>query len=178
MLDTTDYRQCRRCRTKLETPISNQRSAFCCKGCHRIWYANHCVACEGPKTERHGKECARELASIKRHGMMGKFHQKRPSPTQGAKSGEACSQTPIFIGSAEGQIPVEPRHKWRIVAGPELSPRSFHLATLKPHPRIKWDIDNTASIRPKDWPVNIIGGYRIRQRVIHVDFRKGRDGLA
>jgi hypothetical protein len=178
MLDTTDYRQCRRCRTKLETPISNQRSAFCCKGCHRIWYANHCVACEGPKTERHGKECARELASIKRHGMMGKFHQKRPSPTQGAKSGEACSQTPIFIGSAEGQIPVEPRHKWRIVAGPELSETSFRLATLKPHPRIKWDIDNTASIGPKDWPVNIIGGYRIRQRVIHVDFRKGRDGLA
>jgi hypothetical protein len=136
------------------------------------------MACEGPKTERHGKECARELASIKRHGMMGKFHQKRAVRPDVPESDEARSQIPIFIGSAGQSKSVEPRHKWRVVAGPELSETSFRLATLKPHPRIKWDIDNTASIGPKDMPINIIGGYRIGQRVIHVDFRKGRDGLA
>jgi hypothetical protein len=74
------WHSCRRCRAKLSEPVSNQRSAFCCRGCHRNFYRKRCMACEGPKTDSHGKECTRKLASIKRHGLMGKFHQKRRSP--------------------------------------------------------------------------------------------------
>jgi hypothetical protein len=146
------WHSCRRCRAKLSEPVSNQRSAFCCKGCYRLWYAAHCMACEGPKTGRHGKECARELASIKRHGIMGKFAQKRRSATLAPQNVEACSQTPIFIGST-GQS--KPTDRWRIVAGPELSATSFRLATLPPYTRIKWDTGNTSSIGPKDWPINL-----------------------
>jgi hypothetical protein len=151
------WHSCRRCRAKLSEPASNQRSAFCCKGCHRNWYASHCMACEGPKTERHGKECARELASIKRHGMMGKFHQKRAGCPDLPESANERSEAPIFIGST-GQS--KPTDRWRIVAGPELSATSFRLATLEPHPRIKWDMGNTASIGKTSTPINIIGGYR------------------
>jgi hypothetical protein len=91
---------CRRCRAKLATPTSNERSAFCSKGCHRYWYDRHCMACEGPMTDRHGRKCRIELAAIKRHGMMGKFYQKRQTPTKIAQRAEALSQTPIFKGPA------------------------------------------------------------------------------
>jgi hypothetical protein len=107
-----EYRSCRRCRARLAAPTSNERSAFCSKGCHRYWYARHCMACEGPTTARHGRECRLELAAIKRHGMMGKFHQKSRHLTKVAQRDESLSQTPISIGFAKGQNPV--------VAGPEV----------------------------------------------------------
>jgi hypothetical protein len=92
--------------------------------------------------------------------MMGKFHQKRAGCPNVPESANGRSETPIFIGSAEGQIPVEPRPKWRVVAGPELSERSIHFATLNPPPPPKWASDNTASIGKSDYPINIIGGYK------------------
>jgi hypothetical protein len=73
------------------------------------------------------------------------------------KSANERSEAPIFIGST-GQS--KPTDRWRIVAGPELSATSFRLATLEPHPRIKWDMGNTASIGKTSTPINIIGGYR------------------
>src|SRR5215813_1475543 len=94
---------CRRCRARLSEPTSNDRSAFCCAGCHRIYYASRCMVCDLPKTGAGttcGKRaCGRELAAFKRHGVMGKFYQKRRGATQVAKTHEACSETPIFIGS-------------------------------------------------------------------------------
>jgi hypothetical protein len=148
------WHSCRRCRAKLTEPTGNPRSAFCCKGCWRLWYATHCPACEGPKTDRHGRECRTELAALKSHGVMGKFYQERASPTQIAKIDEACSQTPIFIGPT-GQS--KPTDQWRIVAGPELSETGFRLATLEPHPRIKWDMGNTASIGKTSTPLAATG---------------------
>jgi hypothetical protein len=44
-----------KCRSKLKTPISNEREAFCVRGCHTAFYRKRCLVCEAPmerKTER------------------------------------------------------------------------------------------------------------------------------
>jgi hypothetical protein len=44
-----------KCRSKLPTPVSNAREAFCARGCHISFYRHRCLVCEGPierKTER------------------------------------------------------------------------------------------------------------------------------
>jgi hypothetical protein len=35
-----------RCRMKLSEPTENERRAFCCKGCHSVFYRRRCVVCE------------------------------------------------------------------------------------------------------------------------------------
>jgi hypothetical protein len=35
-----------RCRMKLSEPTENERRAFCCKGCHAMFYRRRCVVCE------------------------------------------------------------------------------------------------------------------------------------
>jgi hypothetical protein len=37
-----------RCRSKLPTPVSNSRKAFCTKGCHASFYLHRCLICERP----------------------------------------------------------------------------------------------------------------------------------
>jgi hypothetical protein len=174
-LDTVRH-YCRnpRCRSKLASPVENPRDAFCARGCHTQFYRSRCLVCERPMERKSEKKklcgrrkCENEFRTLKACFGLGRYLSPIPA--------ELDARNPLKQGVSGGDKPSRP---WRQIAGPELSETSFRLATLKPHPRIKWDIDNTASIGPKDWPVNIIGGYRIRQRVIHVDFRKGRDGLA
>jgi hypothetical protein len=44
-----------RCRSKLPSPVSNAREAFCTKGCHSSFYRKRCLICECEmqrKTER------------------------------------------------------------------------------------------------------------------------------
>jgi hypothetical protein len=141
-----------RCREKLKSPVENIFDAFCCRGCHRHFFHTRCMVCEEPikRTAAHQKLCKRKkcknaFEALKAGFRLGKYHS-----LSGAIS---PSENPAKIGVPGRGKPDRP---YRIVAGPELSERSFRFATLKPHPRIKWDIDNTASIGPKDWPVNII----------------------
>jgi hypothetical protein len=65
-------RRCRnpKCRLKLPEPVSNEREAFCCRGCYRSFYRHRCLICEQPmerKTERQlvcGKrKCRNALAT-------------------------------------------------------------------------------------------------------------------
>jgi hypothetical protein len=77
-----DRTKCRRCGTKLTRPTSNQRSAFCCKGCFRIFYGKRCLACEEPKENPSKalcgrRNCTREFNALKRHGMLGWYYQAR-----------------------------------------------------------------------------------------------------
>ena len=37
-----------KCRSKLKTPVSNKREAFCARGCHTAFYRKRCLVCEGP----------------------------------------------------------------------------------------------------------------------------------
>ena len=40
-----------KCRSKLPTPVSNEREAFCARGCHSSFYRSRCLVCEA-KMER------------------------------------------------------------------------------------------------------------------------------
>ena len=37
-----------KCRSKLPKPVSNERDAFCARGCHTAFYRKRCLVCEGP----------------------------------------------------------------------------------------------------------------------------------
>jgi hypothetical protein len=39
---------CRKCRSKLPVPVSNEREAFCAKGCYSGFYWTRCRVCEAP----------------------------------------------------------------------------------------------------------------------------------
>jgi hypothetical protein len=58
-----------RCRTKLQAPTENERRAFCCKGCHTVFYRRRCVVCErelppGPQNRKlcRSAKCRNEYA--------------------------------------------------------------------------------------------------------------------
>jgi hypothetical protein len=37
-----------KCRSKLPVPVSNEREAFCARGCHSAFYRTRCRVCEAP----------------------------------------------------------------------------------------------------------------------------------
>jgi hypothetical protein len=44
------------CRTKLPAPVSNEREAFCCRGCYNSFYLHRCRVCEAPITQGSGQQ--------------------------------------------------------------------------------------------------------------------------
>ena len=119
--------QCRRCRARLTTPVSNPLDAFCCRGCHRIFYRAICVICEKPKSGTgaacsHPK-CRAELAAKKRFGTTGRL-----LPTSRKKSGSK-SDNSIALAAASGAVEAN-QPTCRIIAGPALSSMELHLATV------------------------------------------------
>ena len=46
--ETAMRHMCRnpKCRMRLPTPVSNEREAFCCRGCHTSFYRKRCLVCE------------------------------------------------------------------------------------------------------------------------------------
>lgn len=46
--ETAMRHMCRnpKCRSKLSKPVSNEREAFCCRGCHSAFYRKRCRICE------------------------------------------------------------------------------------------------------------------------------------
>jgi len=93
ILETPSERvKCRRCGTKLQHPTSNDRSAFCCRGCYRMFYRDRCLICEEPaKAKTCGRRpCRLELEGLRRHQMLGRYHTPTKSPP--------ASANPIKIG--------------------------------------------------------------------------------
>jgi hypothetical protein len=44
--ETRHYCRNRRCRMKLPAPVTNDREAFCTRGCHTSFYLHRCLVCE------------------------------------------------------------------------------------------------------------------------------------
>ena len=126
---------CRRCRVKLGEPTENQRSAFCCRGCYRLFYAGRCLVCEGLMKRNAGHQlvcsrpaCKIEFRTLKRHGVLGGFYGPKTSighlPT--GRVGMA-SADPIKQGVYEAGKTDRP---CRIVAGPPLTRVQIRLVTV------------------------------------------------
>lgn len=78
--ETAMRHMCRnpRCRSKLPTPVSNPREAFCARGYHSSYYRKRCLVCEQPmerKTERQlicGKRLCRN--GLQARSDLGRYH--------------------------------------------------------------------------------------------------------
>jgi hypothetical protein len=156
-----------RCRSKLASPVANEREAFCCRGCHRRFYRSRCLACEQPITGNRqlcgrGK-CISDLRALRRHKMLGRYHS--------SSAVESIQKSPDFIGV---KTALNPGRAWHQVAGPELDHAALRASLPMDHEtaarvdranRTFWREANakaevSALIRRHDSPVNLTGGYR------------------
>ena len=162
-------RYCRnpRCRSKLPSPASDPRQAFCTRGCHSSFYLRRCVVCEAPftKTRANQKVCRKARC---RQAFRRTKERFRYYPTSAAFE---TSKTPDFIGS---KPPPANDRPWRIVAGPKLGPSVLHCASAGATEAIEainrtnarhWREHNAKAeekclIKRHDPPVNIVGGYK------------------
>jgi hypothetical protein len=115
-----------KCGAKLKLPVTNSRDAFCAAGCFTAFYRRRCLVCERAiirGTERQilcgRQKCKGEFRRHKERFFPARYPPLVLSPNalgNPIKSG-------LKIGTKRGR-------PFRQIAGPELSPRSFHLATL------------------------------------------------
>ena len=127
---TTEYRHyCRnpKCRTKLPTPISNPREAFCPDTtCRERFYRLRCYVCEEKKPGRlDAHTCGRRKCKNAIRSL------KRPEDTSRVEIGLG---NPIKSGLPEAD---KCGRAWKVVAG-EISPNAFHGATLPDGPNFQW----------------------------------------
>jgi hypothetical protein len=128
--ETEMRKMCRKCRSKLPTPTSNEREGFCCRGCYNAFYRKHCRVCE---------------AEIEQPKRGERILCKRPKcrTLWDAKSGfgryapfgaESISEVPANQAVLSAPKPVG----WRIIAGPALTPSQLHCATVPDGPDCQW----------------------------------------
>jgi hypothetical protein len=122
--DQATRKRCRNplCRSALPSPVSNDREAFCCRGCYGAFYRKRCRVCEAPIDQpKRGERilCDRpKCRSI--WAMKSGFGHFAPFAL------ESISEVAIN----QGVLSVPNRVGWRIIAGPPLTPSQFHCATV------------------------------------------------
>jgi hypothetical protein len=79
--ETRHYCRNPKCHSKLPKPVSNERDAFCARGCHSAFYRKRCLVCEEPmerKTENQ-KLCGKRRCrnAFKGSSGFGRYHSAR-----------------------------------------------------------------------------------------------------
>lgn len=118
-----------KCRSKLGSPVENERDAFCCRGCHGSFYRHRCLACERemPRNAEHQKVCHRADCKEKwrQKTIISRFVGRTSTP-----DGNPL-ENPLKPGVKTGLKPrSDPGRPWHRVAGPSLSPRTFAAAVV------------------------------------------------
>jgi hypothetical protein len=119
-----------RCRSKLPVPVSNEREAFCARGCYNAFYRTHCRVCE---------------AAIEQPQRGERILCKRPKcrTAWDAKSGfgryapfgaESIAEVP----ANQALLSAPKARNWRIIAGPALTASQLHCATVPDGPDCQW----------------------------------------
>ena len=131
--ETEMRKMCRnpKCRMKLPTPISNEKEAFCCKGCYGSFYLHRCIVCEKAieRTTANRKICKKSKCrnALAAGEGFGRYHADSARPSHVSPNLERKGAEPIESGTFEGH---KPARRWRIIAGPALTPSQFHCATV------------------------------------------------
>jgi hypothetical protein len=135
--ETAMRHRCRnpKCRMKLPTPVSNEREAFCCRGCYQSFHLHRCIVCEGAieRTTANRKICKKsKCRNALAAGLgFGRYHADSAKPGQVSQNLEPMQETAAAQHVSSASKPVERAHRpWRIIAGPPLTPSQFHCATL------------------------------------------------
>jgi hypothetical protein len=113
-----------RCRSKLPSPASDPRKAFCTRGCHSSFYLKRCVICESPIDQpKRGKRVICKKAKCRR-AFQGRSVRGSHPTSSGVKP---FQKTPDFIDSKR---PLKPDRPYYIVAGPIISANVYHCVSL------------------------------------------------
>ena len=125
-----------KCRSKLKTPVSNKREAFCARGCHTAFYRKRCLVCEGPieRNRDDQKICGKAMcrSAWRARTGFGRYI--------GSSAAKLPSKKPVNKGP-KGAPKRDPRSvSWLIVAGPPegISANALHCATVSDGPNCQW----------------------------------------
>ena len=153
----------RKCRTKLKKPVSNQREAFCSRGCHTSFYLKRCLVCEGPIQRRNKTQRVCQKSQC-RNAWRARAGFGRYIPSTAVS---LASKTPNFIGSKCALNRIEHGDQ---IAGPKLTASQMHcglvgvvqaVAEADQKNRPYWRRRSAmALIQRHHPPVNILGGYK------------------
>jgi hypothetical protein len=127
--------------SKLPSPTSDPRKAFCTRGCHSSFYLKRCLVCENDKPA--GSTARRKLC--RRPKCEGRYRKNSAHYSfLGADTTSAAnaSRNPIKSGIKSAGLDNRP---WSIVAGPKITAAVYHCATLPVDP------DIAARARVNDW---------------------------
>jgi hypothetical protein len=149
-----------RCRSRLPAPVSNQRRAFCSKGCASSFYRHRCSICERPIEQPKGGG---------RRSTCNRAKCRNARRYQASFGAKPFAKEPDFMGVTAAPIP---HRAWRTIAGLTLSPSAFHCATLAPDRRTAAELTrrhkqfyrgaSATLIGLTDPPINILGGFKFR----------------
>jgi hypothetical protein len=166
-----------RCRSKLPAPVSNEREAFCVRGCYSGFYLHRCRVCEEalPKTSKGRPRLICKKAKCRNAWNAGEGFGKYADSAERYPVSRNPEKSAGNAANAGGFERGKPARGWRIVAGAELSPTSFRFATL---PLDDATADRVSRVNRGYWkeacraaeertvlkrhhpPVNILGGYK------------------
>jgi hypothetical protein len=101
--ETEMRKKCRnpKCRMKLSTPTSNEREAFCCRGCHQSFYLHRCLVCEDKieRTTANRKICKKSKCrnALAAGEGFGRYHADPAKTSPGIQKSRAHAETPYFM---------------------------------------------------------------------------------
>jgi hypothetical protein len=99
--ETAMRKMCRnpKCRSKLATPTSNEREAFCTKGCYQSFYLHRCLVCEQAieRTTANRKICKKsKCRNALAAGLgFGWYHENLGKRHQSPKNLERMQETAV-----------------------------------------------------------------------------------
>src|SRR6516165_139143 len=149
-----------RCRSKLPSPASDPRKAFCTPGCHSSFYLKRCLVCENDKPA--GSTARRKLC--RRPKCEGRYRKNSAhysflgADTASAANVPRSTQSTGIKSAHNGDRP------WRHIAGPELGANTLRCAVVgavEPARRNARHCRGPGTlIGPSDPPINLLGGYK------------------
>ena len=119
-----------RCRSKLPSPASDPRKAFCTRGCHSSFYLKRCLVCENDKPA--GSTARRKLC--RRPKCEGRYRKNSAHYSfLGADTTSAANvpRSAQSTGIKSADFDDRPCY---IVAGPKITAAVYHCATLPVDP--------------------------------------------
>jgi hypothetical protein len=135
---------CRKCRGRMPTPTTNEREAFCCRGCYQQFYRKRCRVCERPI-----EQLANESRLLCKRSSCKSEWRLRAGFGRFLNTGSLAVETPSEMTANPGTFERvnadrgsridwrEPTTSfqgwgrgWRIVTGPEVSRGAFFGAAV------------------------------------------------
>jgi hypothetical protein len=192
-------KRCRnpKCKLKLPAPVSNDRDAFCCRGCFNAFYHLRCLVCEEAMQRKtsNQKDCGRRKCrnAMQSKSVICRFLTTDTRRPDSGSDSALKSMAPERIKSELG---------WHIVAGPALTPSQMHCATIPDGEIVDgkptWDEGSynrmeaqnrralkahfaekakDCLIQPNHMPLNIQGGYQPKRRALKLGPEKSLDEI-